>query len=430
MIKSVFILSLLAVLSSTCQAVICEGNTANNCNGMANTCNSEGLCVIHSLFDRCCTISSTSTDGTCISDEDPTICEGDGMMGITSIIEDTDTQLNEQTSNPTPRPTPSPTDEPTVRPTDTPTVSSAPSETCYRLEIGLIFDEYPGETRWEITKGRRNTIDFPGSAVVVKSSPFYDPKNGYEEASETHIICLPEGKYTFTIMDRNKDGMCCGNGEGRYAVTYQATGEIIKHGSEFEQFETVTFTIPYEAPPLKDENNDGVEDRTQNVIPPMILTDNGIPISKCENEFGLQIITDDYGVETTWELRERAPAGESYEEGKVVASGGPYTSDFEYDISYCVLPGKYTFVFYDWQCDGLIGKDLTGSYKLKVNGEEVYTGGGDMDDYWEEVKLEFKKDQPDAAKTEASFGSKMIDGNGMYWITGVVSVVMSMFMAM
>ena len=109
-------------------------------------------------------------------------------MGITSIIEDTDTQLNEMTSNPTPRPTPNPTNEPTVRPTDTPTISSAPSETCYRLEIGLIFDEYPGETRWEITKGRRNTIDFPDSAVVVKSSPFYDPNDGYEEASETHPL--------------------------------------------------------------------------------------------------------------------------------------------------------------------------------------------------------------------------------------------------
>ena len=150
------------------------------------------------------------------------------------------------------------------------------------------------------------------------------------------------------------------------------------------------------------------------------------------NEFGLQIITDDYGVETTWELRERAPTDESYEAGKVVASGGPYTSDFEYDISYCVLPGKYTFVFYDWQCDGLIGNDLIGSYKLKVNGEEVYTGGGDMDNYWEEVKLEFAKDQPDAAKTETSFGTKMIDGrgSGMYWLTGALSVVMSMFMAM
>ena len=103
-----------------------------------------------------------------------------------------------------------------------------------------------------------------------------------------------------------------------------------------------------------------------------------------------------------------------------------------FHVTFCIQKhiGKYTFVFYDWQCDGLIGKDLTGSYKLKVNGEEVYTGGGDMDDYWEEVKLEFKKDQPDAAKTESSFGTKMIDGNGMYWITVVVSVVMSMFVTM
>jgi len=138
-----------------------------------------------------------------------------------------------------------------------------------------------------------------------RKSPYYDPKQGYVEASETHIICLPKGKYTYTMIDKNNDGMCCGNGEGRYAVTYQETGEIITRGSKFEHFESTTFQIPFVAPQLKDSDGDGIEDRTKNVIPPMILTENGLP-DKCENEFGLLLKTDDYGVETTWELRERS----------------------------------------------------------------------------------------------------------------------------
>ena len=42
-------------------------------------------------------------------------------------------------------------------------------------------------------------------------------------------------------------------------------------------------------------------------------------------------------------------------DGKVVVSGGPYTSDYTYDVTYCLYPGSYTFIFLDWQCDGLIG---------------------------------------------------------------------------
>ncbi|KAL7537424.1 hypothetical protein ACHAXR_007821 [Thalassiosira sp. AJA248-18] len=298
--------------------------------------------------------------------------------------------------------------------------TSPPTEECYNIEIGLIFDEYPGETKWEITKGKRNSILNPDNAIVVKTSPYYDKDENYGEASETHIVCLPTGKYTFTIMDANEDGMCCGNGEGRYSVSYQESGEIITHGSEFEQFETVTFQIPFATPMLRDADGDGIEDRTKNVIPPMIMTADGLP-ERCENEFGLHLETDDYGVETTWELRERSDTGK-YEGGKVVASGGPYTSNHTYDISYCLYPGKYTFVFYDWQCDGLTGKDLTGYYSLKVNDKEVYTGGTTMDKYWEEVKLEFKKAVVVPPPSEGSSG-RMVESRGMIVITAVAAVV-------
>jgi hypothetical protein len=75
------------------------------------------------------------------------------------------------------------------------------------------------------------------------------------------------------------------------------------------QFETVTFQIPFATPQLVDDNGDGVEDRTKNIIPPVILTDDGMP-DKCENEFGLHLQTDDYGVETTWELQERSDSSD------------------------------------------------------------------------------------------------------------------------
>ena len=216
----------------------------------------------------------------------------------------------------------------------------------------------------------------------------YDPDQRFSEASDTHIVCLPDGKYTFTIVDSAGDGLCCtpDKGEGRYALTYQESGEIITQGSEFEDYETKTFTVPYVPPPFNDGDGDGVEDRTGNVIPTMPLSPDGS--GSCENEFGLKLQTDDYGVETTWELRRRAESG-NYADGPVVASGGPYTSDKAYDLAYCVEPGQYTFVFYDWQCDGLEGVEMNGRYEVLVNGMRVHKGGRGHYEYEELVDLEF-----------------------------------------
>ena len=182
------------------------------------------------------------------------------------------------------------------------------------------------------------------------------------------------------------DGMC----NGMYVVSDKSSGEMIMHGSSFGESESVTFNIPYEPPyPLgRDDNGDGMDDRTGNVIPTIPLDAAGFP--SCANEFGLHLKTDDYGVETKWELRKRSINidSEDNHNGTVVASGGPYTSDFTYDVTYCLEPGKYTFIFYDWQCDGLMGETMNGHYALLVNGMEVFRGGRAVE-YEEIVNLEF-----------------------------------------
>jgi hypothetical protein len=189
------------------------------------------------------------------------------------------------------------------------------------------------------------------------------------------------------MIDLGEDGMCCSSGEGKYAVTYKATGEMIAQGADFGSSESTVFKVPFVAPSLVDSDGDGVEDRTKNVIPTIPMTSDGKP--SCSNEFGLHLVTDDYGVETTWELRERNDGSSNYTDGKIIASGGPYTSDFTYDVTYCVDPGKYTFVFYDWQCDGLMGIKTNGYYTVTVNGLEVHTGGTNMTRYDEVVELNF-----------------------------------------
>ena len=253
---------------------------------------------------------------------------------------------------------------------------------CYSLSLSCFasVDRLGSSPRTKLNSSKTTSIQ------TTKNS--YDPDQKYTEASDTHVVCLPEGKYTFTIVDSAGDGLCCSpdKGEGRYALTYQETGEIIKHGSKFGEYETKTFEVPYVPPPFSDGDGDGLEDRTGNVIPTMPLSPDGS--GSCENEFGLKLRTDDYGVETTWELRRRTESGD-YSDAAVVASGGPYTSDRSYDLAYCVEPGRYTFVFYDWQCDGLEGVEMDGRYEVKVNGMTVHEGGRGHYEYEELVDLEF-----------------------------------------
>lgn len=421
-----------AQVASEATTSLCEGNSSNACGGNINSCTTNGLCVIDTTSGNCCFLSTYRENG-CMSNQNAWACDksqlgdaddadGDDTASV-MIVDDLllgeeeeidhdaiDTVVDVESTSVVP--VPNPTDV-----VDASVTTMEDDEPCYQIEIGLIFDKFPEETRWEITQGRRNSIEYT-NATIVKSSPYYNPDQDYVEASETHIVCIPPGRYTFTIMDRNNDGLCCTNGEGRYAVTYRPSGEIITHGAQFNQYESITFTIPYVTPPLSDIDGDGIEDRTKNVIPKIIISEDGTPVTttnnNCANEFGLHLQTDDYGIETTWELRRRSYTG-NYMDGKVVVSGGPYTSDYTYDVTYCLYPGSYTFIFLDWQCDGLIGAKLTGTYELKVNGVTVHTGSGSMSTYYEEIPLEFNSVMMDVS----SSNRRMIMGVAGWMLFGV-----------
>jgi hypothetical protein len=53
------------------------------------------------------------------------------------------------------------------------------------------LDLKPTEIAWEIASGRKSSLQ-QADATVVATSPYYDEK--YKEASDTYLVCLPEGK--------------------------------------------------------------------------------------------------------------------------------------------------------------------------------------------------------------------------------------------
>jgi len=90
-----------------------------------------------------------------------------------------------------------------------------------------------------------------------------------------------------------------------------------------------------------------------------------------KNSFQVQISTDRYGDETTWELYDAA--------GNILGQGGPYATASASGVypqppaNFCLDNGNYTFIIYDEYEDGMDGQYGAGFYRLVkiVDGEEV-----------------------------------------------------------
>jgi len=236
--------------------------------------------------------------------------------------------------------------------------SQAPTDIkpCIPVEIGIIFDEYTDETGWMLVRGNYFPEDYEKNDVVWKSK-FYKPQE-YAKRADTLEKCFPEGYYTFVFTDEAGDGLCCYHGEGKYVLTAGRDGRVIKIGGAMDsEYESVVFQLPYEEPEPVDEDGDGRDDRLGLVMP--YDSSNYTEGVDCEN-FRLVILTDEYGVETTWELYEG-----NDKSGTLVADGGPYGSDRTYVVDECLAsPREYALYVYDWDRRGLCCETGEGWFKV------------------------------------------------------------------
>lgn len=97
------------------------------------------------------------------------------------------------------------------------------------IELEITFDNYSGETSWDLKDG---------SGAVVASASY-----GAGETSASGNWCLPNDTYTFTIYDAYGDGICCSYGNGSY-VLRKEDGTVLATGGSFGASEATTFTLP------------------------------------------------------------------------------------------------------------------------------------------------------------------------------------------
>ena len=86
------------------------------------------------------------------------------------------------------------------------------------VEVSVLTDNFPSETTWIVR-------DQTGS-ILAEGGP-------YSQAFATYdtTFCLPEGCYAFTVFDTFGDGICCGFGDGTYALS--SNNEVLVTGGEF-----------------------------------------------------------------------------------------------------------------------------------------------------------------------------------------------------
>lgn len=283
-------------------------------------------------------------------------------VGVGLAVKNNDTQPadNQVIEPPPPAPATNDTDDDggldqdDIYPTDTPSSAPSSSGPCIDIEIGIIFDEYTDETSWQLVRGNYYPEN-PEQNDVVWKSKYYNPTE-YSKRADTLTKCFPAGYYTFVFMDEEGDGICCYHGDGSYILTTE--GKVVKIGGPMNSdYETVTFELPYEEPEPLDVNGDGLDDRLGHVMP--YDSSNFTEGVDCEN-FRLVILTDEYGIETTWELYEGKDKS-----GKLIANGGPYGSEFTYVIDECLKsPQEYALYMYDWDRRGLCCESGEGWYKV------------------------------------------------------------------
>ena len=142
----------------------------------------------------------------------------------------------------------------------------------------------------------------------------------------------------------------------------------------------------------------------------------------CDHQVTIKILTDRYGEETSWSLKDSNGNTLATQAVWLNSGGVGYLSDFTaYEHKLCVPEGTLTFDIRDSWGDGCCCKYGKGKYEIEYDGELVHSGG--EFDYFEEVQVPPAPCKPfklvlrtDNYPSETSW--KVIDSKGVVAIQG------------
>ncbi|MBC6994413.1 T9SS type A sorting domain-containing protein [Lewinella lacunae] len=115
-----------------------------------------------------------------------------------------------------------------------------------QVTLTLVTDNYGSETSWTLT-GPSGTVATGGSLA--------------NNTTYTQSFCLPNGCYTFTILDSYGDGICCQYGNGSFTLTNGSTGAVLASGGSFTSSSVSNFCLG--STPPAPTCNDGIQNGTE-----------------------------------------------------------------------------------------------------------------------------------------------------------------------
>jgi len=106
------------------------------------------------------------------------------------------------------------------------------------LDVTIITDDFPRETSWTVLNQCTNTVQIQGGDYTEKQTAY-----------TTGEVCVPKGRYIFTINDAYGDGICCNWGSGSFAITYNGS-PIAINPQQFSFGSSTSITFGEECPDL------------------------------------------------------------------------------------------------------------------------------------------------------------------------------------
>ena len=219
-----------------------------------------------------------------------------------------------------------------------------------------------------IAEGQQNILtgDYANTSIVFPNA--YDAN--LTNTTATDIMCAVSGT-DLEVTFKNYGNIALTSLDINYSInggattTYPWTGNLTSGGTE-------TVTIPQiSVTPINTNNVDisisnpnGNSD--QNVANNNMSTTFSGMYDAPNGQISIDVTTDNYPSETTWELKEN---------GVIISTGGPYSSSGPQPTTYATItPGNcYTFIMKDSYGDGILAP---GNFKVKdVNNGTIVWGG-------------------------------------------------------
>lgn len=99
------------------------------------------------------------------------------------------------------------------------------------IMIKLATDKHRSETTWYLADANGEIITSGG------------PYSVHDQHVQQQAVCLPDGCYSFFILDAYGDGICCDHGKGSYEILGSDGGTIVASDGQFGFYERQYFCV-------------------------------------------------------------------------------------------------------------------------------------------------------------------------------------------